>query len=92
MQTSMKALRARMEYLLTCPEMKGQESDTALAHEIPHGQSVPWALQEWRMTAIPEWRIKLHKSIEEQDQRSEQEARWMLGEILEDIDYLRGDV
>ena len=46
-----------------------------------------WLLEQWRNTAIPEWRRILHMSAESNDTGREEYARWMLKEVLKDPDY-----
>jgi hypothetical protein len=46
-----------------------------------------WLLEEWRKTSLPSWRRILRESIEQQDRRREEYARWMLREVLEDPEY-----
>ena len=47
----------------------------------------PWMLWEWRRLSIPEWRRILGESIEDEDRKREEYARWMLREILLDPEY-----
>ena len=46
-----------------------------------------WVLDEWRRVSIPDWRRILQESIEQQDTKREDYARWMLREILIDPEY-----
>jgi hypothetical protein len=46
-----------------------------------------WALEEWRRISLPEWRHILQESIKGKNKDREEYARWMLKEILEDLDY-----
>jgi len=50
-------------------------------------QLVPWMLEEWRRISIPAWRRILLESIESNDVKREEYARWMLRDILEDDEY-----
>jgi hypothetical protein len=88
MKSMMEALRARMEYLLARPQTEGRTLEAVMKREQTFGHSVPWALEGWRISSIPEWRAKLRQSIENEDRRGEMEARWML-EVLEDQDHLK---
>ena len=47
----------------------------------------PLMLWEWRRASIPEWRRILRESVDSGDSRREEDARWMLWEILLDPDY-----
>ena len=47
----------------------------------------PWMLWEWRRVSIPEWRRILQESIDKEDTRREEYARWMLRDILLDPEY-----
>ena len=47
----------------------------------------PWMLWEWRRTSFPEWRRILQDSLEREDRRREEYARWMLRDILLDPEY-----
>ena len=47
----------------------------------------PWMLREWRRVSTPEWREILNDSIERGELRREEYARWMLREVLLDLDY-----
>ena len=47
----------------------------------------PWALREWRRVSIPEWREILAKSVDANESRREDYARWMLREVLLDAQY-----
>ena len=47
----------------------------------------PWILGEWRRVSIPDWRRILTDSIEQGDGRREDYARWMLREVLLDLEY-----
>ncbi|MDP2730590.1 MAG: hypothetical protein Q8O55_08900 [Dehalococcoidales bacterium] len=40
--------------------------------------------EEWRKSAIPEWRRILDESIEQKNKVRETYARWMLKVVLED--------
>ena len=51
----------------------------------------PWILQEWRRISIPAWRRILLESIESNDVKREEYARWMLHEVLEDDEYKEND-
>jgi hypothetical protein len=46
-----------------------------------------WILEEWRRISIPDWRHILIESIEINDHKREEYARWMLKEVLNDPDY-----
>jgi hypothetical protein len=46
-----------------------------------------WLLEEWRRVSIPEWRKILKESIEKNDLKREEYARWMLREMLHDPEY-----
>ena len=52
---------------------------------------VPWMLQEWRRISLPAWRRILLESIEGNDSKREEYARWMLSEVLEDEEYREND-
>lgn len=41
-----------------------------------------WVLEEWRRVSLPQWRCILKESIEQQDKKREEYARWMLSEVL----------
>jgi len=51
------------------------------------GQNDFWLLEEWRRTSIPGWRRILQESIESNNTRREEYARWMLREVLDDPEY-----
>lgn len=46
-----------------------------------------WVLEEWRRTSLPAWRHILKESIQGNDTGREEYARWMLREVLKDLDY-----
>jgi hypothetical protein len=70
-----------MEYLLACPRFEGLALDAAVEQVDASGKTIPWAFEEWRLSAIPKWRAKLRRSLEDEDRQAEMEARWML-EVL----------
>ena len=47
---------------------------------------VPWVLQEWRRTAIPQWQHVLQEAKAEGDARRMEYARWILDEVLQNED------
>lgn len=56
----------------------------ALLAESPQIGFVPWVLQEWRRTAIPQWQSVLQEATAEGDMRRIEYARWILDEVLQD--------
>lgn len=67
-----------------------REAKSKVLAELKHRQHKEvecWALEEWRKTSLPSWRRILRESIEANDRRREEYARWMLREVLEDPDY-----
>ncbi|NQT72448.1 MAG: hypothetical protein HQ553_06710 [Chloroflexi bacterium] len=50
-----------------------------------------WILEEWRRISLPAWRRILLESIESNDVKREDYARWMLKEVLEDDEYKETD-
>ena len=81
-----KAPRALPVELMT--ELKEAKAEvlTELRRELKD-QAECWLLEEWYRISLPEWRRILNKSIEGQDKKREEYARWMLREILEDPEY-----
>ena len=90
MHDTIEDLRARMEKRLGLPVPR-------TAHELDpagcFGQTerdevtpVPFVLREWRRVSIPEWRAKLASSIRRQERDAESYARWMLKEVLLDME------
>ncbi len=69
---------------------KLREAKPQLLHEIQiQGirEHENWILEEWRRLSIPHWRRILKASIETENKKREEYARWMLREILQDEEY-----
>ena len=45
---------------------------------------IPWVLQEWRRSSIPQWRQVLQEATATGDSNRAEYARWMLWEVLHD--------
>jgi hypothetical protein len=46
-----------------------------------------WPLEQWRLTALPEWRKQLRESITSLQMGQARYAYWVLKEVLEDPEY-----
>jgi hypothetical protein len=57
-----------------------------LRHQV-HQEVERWMLEEWRKINLPAWRRILKESIQNNDRKREEYARYMLKDILEDQDY-----
>jgi hypothetical protein len=67
-----------------------KEAKPRIMAELRRQQNIKdkcWILEEWRRVSIPEWRCILQKSIECNDSKREEYARWMLQEVLEDPEF-----
>lgn len=93
MDTSMGLLRERMQQLLASVGRGSRSVEDHHDAGIPlhrrhkQGETALSVLQLWRRDSIPEWQGKLDKIIQTGDHAQEDYARWMLREILLDIEY-----
>ena len=93
-ETQGDRLRVDAPVGILSPELRRRLTDhkweliTYLEQRVPFE---PWMLWEWRRVSMPVWRRILCKSIERDDRKREEYARWMLREVLLDPEYREPD-
>jgi hypothetical protein len=92
-EDEVQTIRERMKQILeSCQRSVPVKEDQPVyqnhnSNEIGKDPVIPWMLEEWRRTSIPDWQRILKESINSGDLNREKYARWMLKEVLEDPEF-----